>query len=187
MAYIEGAWDILSNGNTKWEGNLNVQATHVADDGRDRKHQMVRDKFQTLKVAAKRPKMGLRDCIVHHARAQVLVSQNQIVKSMRRSSRHSRSRGTSSRGSSPASVIMTAGLQTSKVFSILLETPRDEPRLALNEEEKQLIYSLAASFQSVTAILQSPTTDSYDRKEARRRLDVARRVLNGEELEGHPF
>lgn len=98
-----------------------------------------------------------------------------------------RSRGTSSRGSSPASVIMTAGLQTSKVFSILLETPRDEPRLALNEEEKQLIYSLAASFQSVTAILQSPTTDSYDRKEARRRLDVARRVLNGEELEGHPF
>ncbi|PVI08501.1 hypothetical protein DM02DRAFT_510061 [Periconia macrospinosa] len=97
-------------------------------------------------------------------------------------------RDTSSRGSSsPASVVMTAGLQTSKIFSILLEAPRDEPRLALNEEEKQLIYSLSASFQSVSAILQSPSTDPYERKEARRRLDEARRVLNGEEFEGNPF
>ncbi|CAI6248491.1 unnamed protein product [Periconia digitata] len=97
-------------------------------------------------------------------------------------------RDSSSRGSSsPGSTIMTAGLQTSKIFSILLEAQRDEPRLALNEEEKQLIYSLAASFQSVSETLQSPSTDAYERKEARRRLDVARRVLSGEELEGLPF
>ncbi|KAF1956098.1 hypothetical protein CC80DRAFT_69107 [Byssothecium circinans] len=100
---------------------------------------------------------------------------------------HSQTGRSSSRGSSPASDLMTAGLQTSKVFSILLESPRDEPRLALNEEEKQLIYSLAASFQQVCAGLQSPSGNSYGRKEACRRLDEARRILNGEELEGHPF
>lgn len=91
-----------------------------------------------------------------------------------------------SRGSSPASDLVT-GLQTSKIFSIMLETPKEEPRLALNEEEKQLIYSLAASLQQVCANLQSTAGDQYERKEWRRRLDEARRILNGEELEGQPF
>lgn len=91
-----------------------------------------------------------------------------------------------SRGSSPGGDLVT-GLQTSKIYSILLETPREEPRLALNEEEKQLIYSLAASLQQVCGHLQSTSGDQYERKEWRRRLDEARRVLNGEELEGQPF
>ncbi|KAF2266911.1 hypothetical protein CC78DRAFT_531339 [Lojkania enalia] len=83
---------------------------------------------------------------------------------------------------------ITSGLQISKLFSILTETPsHSEPRLALNEEEKQLIHSLAASFQEVCANLQSTFGDQYERKEWRRRLDEARRVLNGEELEGQPF
>lgn len=89
-------------------------------------------------------------------------------------------------GSSPGGDLVT-GLQTSKIFSILLEAPRGEPRLALNEEEKQLIYGLAASFQQVCTSLQSTAGDQYERKEWRRRLDEARRVLNGEELEGQPF
>jgi len=59
--------------------------------------------------------------------------------------------------------------------------------LALNEEEKQLIYSLTASFHQVCANLQSTTGDQYDRKEWRRRLDDARRLLNGENFEGQLF
>ncbi|KAF2794892.1 hypothetical protein K505DRAFT_20349 [Melanomma pulvis-pyrius CBS 109.77] len=94
---------------------------------------------------------------------------------------------TSSRGSSPAGDL-ASGLQTSKIFSILTEShAQDEPRLALNEEEKQLIYSLAASFQQVCAHLQSTSGDQYERKEWRRRLDEARRLLNGENLEGQLF
>ncbi|KAF2691244.1 hypothetical protein K458DRAFT_438894 [Lentithecium fluviatile CBS 122367] len=91
-----------------------------------------------------------------------------------------------SRGSSPAGDLMN-GLQTSKIFSIMLETPRDEPRLALSEEEKQLIYSLASSFQQVCTNLQNTAGDQYERKEWRRRLDEARRILNGEDFEGQPF
>lgn len=91
-----------------------------------------------------------------------------------------------SRGSSPGGDLVT-GLQTSKIYSILLESPSQQPRLALNEEEKQLIYSLAASFQQVCGNLQSTSGDQYERKEWRRRLDEARRVLNGEEPEGQPF
>jgi hypothetical protein len=55
--------------------------------------------------------------------------------------------------------------------------------LALNEEEKQLIYSLAASFQSVCANLQNTYGEQHDREAWRRRLDDARRVLSGEEIE----
>ncbi|KAL5389945.1 hypothetical protein DPSP01_002004 [Paraphaeosphaeria sporulosa] len=97
------------------------------------------------------------------------------------------STSTLSRVSSPSSGDLVTGLQTSKIFSILSQTPRDEPQLALNEEEKQLIYSLAASLQQVCSNLRSTTNDQYVRKEWRRRLDEARRVLNGEELEGQPF
>jgi hypothetical protein len=92
-----------------------------------------------------------------------------------------------SRGSSPASEV-SAGLQTSKLFTILTQTPvNGEPRLALSEEEKELIYGLASSFQQVCSLLQSTDKEQYERKEWRRRLDEARRVLNGEELEGQPF
>ncbi|KAF2706897.1 hypothetical protein K504DRAFT_470905 [Pleomassaria siparia CBS 279.74] len=94
---------------------------------------------------------------------------------------------TPSRGPSPAGDL-ASGLQISKMFSILAEShAQDEPRLALNEEEKQLIYSLAASFQQVCSHLQSTSGDQYERKEWRRRLDEARRLLNGEKLEGHLF
>ncbi|KAF2652877.1 hypothetical protein K491DRAFT_604054 [Lophiostoma macrostomum CBS 122681] len=92
-----------------------------------------------------------------------------------------------SRGSSPASEV-SAGLQTSKLFTILTQTPGNgEPRLALSEEEKELIYGLASSFQQVCGLLQSTDKEQYERKEWRRRLDEARRMLNGEELEGRPF
>ncbi|KAF9741027.1 hypothetical protein PMIN06_006608 [Paraphaeosphaeria minitans] len=97
------------------------------------------------------------------------------------------STSTLSRVSSPSSGDLVTGLQTSKIFSILSQTPRDEPQLALNEEEKQLIYSLAASLQQACSNLRNTTNDEYVRKEWRRRLDEARRVLNGEELEGQPF
>ncbi|KAH7414307.1 hypothetical protein DE146DRAFT_601818 [Phaeosphaeria sp. MPI-PUGE-AT-0046c] len=85
--------------------------------------------------------------------------------------------------SSPAD--LASGLQVSKMFSILTESssPTHEgPRLALSEEEKQLIYSLASSFQQVSSNLQHTEGDQYERKEWRRRLDAARRVLNGEEV-----
>jgi hypothetical protein len=91
-----------------------------------------------------------------------------------------------SRGSSPAGDL-TNGLQTSKIFSVMLETPREEPRLALSEEEKQLIYGLSASFHQVCANLQSTSGDQYERKQWRRRLDLARRILNGEDFEGESF
>ncbi|KAF2746467.1 hypothetical protein M011DRAFT_459240 [Sporormia fimetaria CBS 119925] len=92
-----------------------------------------------------------------------------------------------SRGSSPGSDL-ASGLKTSKIYSVLLETTYpDEPRLALSEEEKQLVYALAASFQQVCANLQSTEGDQYERKEWRRRLDEARRVLNGEESEDDSF
>jgi hypothetical protein len=95
----------------------------------------------------------------------------------------------SSRGPSPTTPGgLASGLQTSKIFSILTESHvQEEPRLALNEEEKQLIYSLAASFQQVCSHLQSTSGDQYERKEWRRRLDSARRLLNGEDPEGQLF
>ncbi|KAF1994620.1 hypothetical protein P154DRAFT_402156, partial [Amniculicola lignicola CBS 123094] len=87
----------------------------------------------------------------------------------------------SSHGSSRGGLVN--GLQTSKIYTILLETPGgSEPRLALSEEEKQLIYGLAASLQQVCTNLQNTAGDQYERKEWRRRLDEARRLLNGEEL-----
>ena len=91
------------------------------------------------------------------------------------------SRGSSRTSSSSGS--LASGLQTSKIYSILTESPSIEPRLVLSEEEKQLIYSLAASFQSVCANLQNTYGEQHDRKAWRRRLDDARRVLAGEEIE----
>lgn len=97
------------------------------------------------------------------------------------------STSTLSRVSTPSSGDLVTGLQTSKIFSILSQTPRSEAQLALNEDEKQLIYSLAASLQQACSELRAATNDVYVRKEWRRRLDEARRVLNGEEMEGQPF
>lgn len=91
------------------------------------------------------------------------------------------SRGSSRTSSSSGS--LASGLQTSKIYSILTESSGNEPRLALNEEDKQLIYSLAATFQSVCANLQNTYAEQHDRKAWRRRLDDARKVLAGEEIE----
>jgi hypothetical protein len=86
-----------------------------------------------------------------------------------------------SRVSSPGADIV-GGLRASKIFSILLEpSSTEDRRLSLNEHEKQLIYGLAASLQQVCANLQSTDGDQYERKAWRRRLDDARRLLDGED------
>ena len=100
---------------------------------------------------------------------------------MRRANGSSPTQTSNSRGSvSPGD--LASGLQISKIFSILTETSRDEPSVALSDEETQLIYGLAASFQQVCANLQTSYGEAYERKAWRRRLDEARRVLNGEDL-----
>ncbi|ORX95411.1 hypothetical protein BCR34DRAFT_607959 [Clohesyomyces aquaticus] len=93
---------------------------------------------------------------------------------------------TSPRSASPGN--LANGLHTSKIFSVLLEgSQSSRPRLALNDEEKQLIYSLAAGMQQVCERLQSTAGDQYERKELRRRLDQARRCLSGESIDGEAF
>lgn len=99
---------------------------------------------------------------------------------MRRGNGSSPTTSSVSRGSSPGD--LASGLQTSKLFAVLTEVPRDEPRLALNEEDKQLIYSLAASFQQVCSNLQNTYGEQYERKAWRRRLEEARRILAGVEV-----
>jgi hypothetical protein len=100
---------------------------------------------------------------------------------MRRGNGSSPTLTTVSRGSSTPGEL-ASGLQTSKIFSILTEGPRDEPRLALSEEETQLIYGLAASIRQVCSNLQNtPYGEAHERKAWRRRLDEARKVLNGED------
>jgi hypothetical protein len=101
---------------------------------------------------------------------------------MRRANGSSPTQTSISRGSSSTGEF-ASGLQTSKIFSILTEGSRAEPRLALSEEEAELIYGLAASMQQVCANLQSTYGEAYERKAWRRRLDDARRILNGEEVE----
>ena len=85
------------------------------------------------------------------------------------------SRGSSSPGE------LASGLQTSKIFSILTEGSRDEPRIAFSEEETQLVYGVAAGIQQVCSNLQSTYGEAYERKEWRRRLDEARKILMGED------
>lgn len=88
-----------------------------------------------------------------------------------------------SRASSSAD--LASGLQVSKIYSILTEstsssTPtREEPRLALSEEEKQLIYSVAAGLQQVCSRLRDKTSAQDERREYRRRLDEAQKILLG--------
>ncbi|OCK77875.1 hypothetical protein K432DRAFT_333135 [Lepidopterella palustris CBS 459.81] len=90
-------------------------------------------------------------------------------------------------GASSPGADLVGGLRASQIFSILLDSASNsDRRLSLNEQEKQLIYGLAASFQQVCMNLQSTAGDQYERKEWRRRLDEARKVLDGE-LEGEAF
>jgi hypothetical protein len=91
------------------------------------------------------------------------------------------SRGSSRNSSSPGE--LASGLQISKMFSILTESTRDEPQLVLSEDDKQLIYSVAAGIQQVCKDLQSPCMETYERKVLRRRLEAARAILNGETVE----
>ncbi|CAA9958452.1 hypothetical protein PTMSG1_02010 [Pyrenophora teres f. maculata] len=100
---------------------------------------------------------------------------------MRRGNGLSPTHTSTSRGSSSPGEL-ASGLQTSRIFSILTEGSRDETRLALSEEETQLIYSLAASVQQVCSNLQSAYGEAYERKTLRRRLDEARKILNGEDI-----
>ena len=100
---------------------------------------------------------------------------------MRRGNGLSPTHTSTSRGSSSPGEL-ASGLQTSRIFSILTEGSRDEARLALSEEETQLIYSLAASVQQVCSNLQSAYGDAYERKTLRRRLDEARKMLNGDDV-----
>ncbi|KAI4661367.1 uncharacterized protein J4E79_005180 [Alternaria viburni] len=102
---------------------------------------------------------------------------------MRRANGSSPSQRSLSRGSSSPGEL-ASGLQTSRIYSILTEGSRDEPRVALSEEETQLIYGLAASIQNVCSNLQHTYGDAYERKAWRRRLDEARKILNGEGEDG---
>lgn len=126
---------------------------------------------------------------------QILSTQNRTLSSrpstslrsdsainMRRGNGSSPTQTTISHGSSSPGDL-ASGLQTSKIFSILTESARDEPRLALSEEETQLIYGLAASMRQVCSNLQNTYGEAYERKAWRRRLDEARRILNGEDVE----
>jgi hypothetical protein len=101
---------------------------------------------------------------------------------MRRGNGASPTQSSLSRGSSSPGEL-ASGLQTSRIFSILTEGSRDEPRVALSEEETQLIYGLASSIQNVCSNLQHTYGDAYERKAWRRRLDEARKILNGEDIE----
>jgi hypothetical protein len=100
---------------------------------------------------------------------------------MRRGTGASPTQSSLSRGSSSPGEL-ASGLQTSRLFSILTEGSRDEPRVALSEEETQLIYGLAASIQNVCSNLQHTYGDAYERKAWRRRLDEARKILNGDDI-----
>jgi hypothetical protein len=84
----------------------------------------------------------------------------------------------------PLGADLVGGLRASKIFSTLLDSgSNSERRLSLSEQEKQLVYGLAASFQQVCMNLQSTAEDKYERKEWRRRLDEARKILDGEQAD----
>lgn len=88
-----------------------------------------------------------------------------------------------SRGGPPGADLV-GGLRASKIFSTLLDSgSNSDRRLSLSEQEKQLVYGLAASFQQVCMNLQSTAEDKYERKEWRRRLDEARKILDGEQAD----
>lgn len=151
-------------------------AEHHSDDEDDENEQMDQFAQQIIQhnqhIAAQRPSLvSLRSDSAINMRRGNGISPTQTAIS----------RGSSRTSSSSGS--LASGLQTSKIYSILTESQSNEPRLALSEEEKQLIYGLAASFQSVVANLQNTYGEQHDRKAWRQRLDDARRILSGEEIE----
>ncbi|KAF2632048.1 hypothetical protein BU25DRAFT_383604 [Macroventuria anomochaeta] len=151
-------------------------ASHQSDDDDDENEQMDQFSQQIIShnqhIAAQRPSLvSLRSDSAINMRRGNGISPTQTAIS----------RGSSRTSSSSGS--LASGLQTSKIYSILTESQSNEPRLVLGEEEKQLIYGLAASFQSVCANLQNTYGEQHDRKAWRQRLDDARRILAGEEIE----
>lgn len=151
-------------------------ASHRSDEDDNGNEQMDQFSQQILShsqhIAAQRPSLvSLRSDSAINMRRGNGISPTQTAIS----------RGSSRTSSSSGS--LASGLQTSKIYSILTESQRDEPRLALSEEEKQLIYGLAASFQCICANLQNTYGEQHDRKAWRRRLDDARRILAGEEID----
>jgi len=70
-------------------------------------------------------------------------------------------------------------LPPSATVSTLLDSILGHPGY-LSPEERQLICSLAASFEQVCLQLQGTASDQYERRLLRRRLDRAGRVLDGE-------
>ncbi|KAL1653427.1 hypothetical protein SLS61_003936 [Didymella pomorum] len=156
--------------------SFETAAEHHSDDEDEENEQMDQFAQQIIQhnqhIAAQRPSLvSLRSDSAINMRRGNGISPTQTAIS----------RGSSRTSSSSGS--LASGLQTSKIYSILTESQSNEPRLALSEEEKQLIYGLAASFQSVVANLQNTYGEQHDRKAWRQRLDDARRILSGEEIE----
>jgi hypothetical protein len=143
-------------------------AENHSDDEDDEKNEKM-DQFSQQLLASQRPPLvSLRsDSAINMRRGNALSPTQTVL-----------SRGSSRGSTSPNE--LASGLQTSKMFSILTESTRDEPRLALSEEDKQLIYSVAASFQQICKDLQSPCGEGYERKAWRQRLEAARSILSGE-------
>jgi hypothetical protein len=138
-----------------------------SDDEDEENEQM--DQFSQQLLASQRPPLAsLRsDSAINMRRGNALSPTQTTL-----------SRGSSRGSSSPGE--LASGLQVSKMFSIVTESTRDEPQLVLNEEDKQLIYSVAAGFQQVCKDLQNPCGEAYERKALRRRLEAVRAILNGE-------
>lgn len=86
---------------------------------------------------------------------------------------------TRSNRTSPSPADLASGLQISKIFHILTDTPAAQASM-LSEEEKQLIYSVAAGLQGVCEDLASGRADG-ERNMWRQRLEGARRCLAGDE------
>lgn len=81
--------------------------------------------------------------------------------------------------SNPVKGTHTVQLPASVAVSALLDSITGSPGY-LSPEERQLICSLAASFEQVCLQLQCTAGDQYERRLLRRRLDRAGRVLDGE-------
>lgn len=154
-------------------------AENHSDDDEDRNEQM--DQFSQQILAQQRPPLR---AVTSGSRAS---HRSDSAINMRRANGAASSptqSAVSRASSSPAD--LASGLQVSKIYSILTEAASpssEEPRFALSEQEKQLIYSLAASVQQVCSDLQHSQGDQYERKTWRRRLEEARRVLNGEDFD----
>jgi len=160
-------------------------ATAAENQSDDEEENEQMDQFSEQILAQQQPRASSRPAT---SNSHMSLRSDSAI-NMRRSPGLSPPQTSIARGSaSPAD--LASGLQVSKIFSILTESTspgREEPRLALSEEEKQLIYSLASSFQQVCSNLQHTSSEQYDRKAWRRRLDDARRALDGETEDDDSF